>query len=328
MSCCKKIVITIKLPDCYSEPSECGQGTGGNQGSSSQPIPTPLLVIPCLAGDQGTRPVPVATALANQSIQVDIANPAARGGWNEFQIQLSCVIANLGSVQSAAALVDFYAGAALWAAGHDTLSPAQVQADVHLIGRGTGRVPPGSAATVFCSKYWVPGSAAAAQQGVLVQARDLLMDPITTPFDAINDRHVARNDQVMASVIISQGAATLKGTYLFDLDVGVQSGRGGVLPGADIWWEQKTVALRQMTPQNGASITNLGPVDFNSLAALYLQSLAYASTPIVGNNDSTNELVNGDVFAVRTTGGNYAKVLVTAYGYDMGIQWVTYAAPP
>jgi hypothetical protein len=202
MSCCKNVIITIKLPACYSEDEDCGDGTNGTQGPP-QPIPTPFLVIPCLAGDQGSRPVPVATAIANQSIAVTIANPTDPGGWTNFQIQFSCVVANLGAVASPAALVEFYTGAAIgvWSAGHDTLTPAQVQADVQLLGRVSATIPPGSAATVTCPKYWVPGSAAAAQQGVLVQVRDLFTDPITAPFDAINDRHVARFDEVMDPVI-------------------------------------------------------------------------------------------------------------------------------
>jgi hypothetical protein len=40
----------------------------------------------------------------------------------------------------------------------------------------------------------------AAQQGILVQVRDLFTDPWTAPFDAVNDRHVARNDGVMLKV--------------------------------------------------------------------------------------------------------------------------------
>jgi len=290
-------------------------------------VPTSFLVIPCVPGDPGTRPISTALAITSKAIKATIANGDR---WDDFQIQLSCMVANLGAVASPVALIEFYTGAAIgiWTPGHDTLTPAQVRADVQLVGRTTFTAPPGAITTVNCPSFWVPGSSDAARQGVLVQVTNLFTDPWTAPFDAVNDRHVARNDRVVASMIISQGAATLKGTYLFDLDVGVQSGRGAVPPGADIWWEQKTNSRRQMTPKNGAGIINLGPVDFNSLSSRHLQSLTYASTPIVGNNDSTNELVNGDVFAVRTTGGNYAKVLVTAYGYDMGIQWMTYAAPP
>ena len=36
----------------------------------------------------------------------------------------------------------------------------------------------------------------------------------------------------------------------------------------------------------------------------------------------------GDVFAVRTNQGNYAKVKVLTYGYDLQIRWVTYRANP
>ena len=38
-----------------------------------------------------------------------------------------------------------------------------------------------------------------------------------------------------------------------------------------------------------------------------------------------NQLVNGDVFAVLTNQGNYAKVKVLEYGYNLQIQWVTYS---
>ena len=37
-------------------------------------------------------------------------------------------------------------------------------------------------------------------KGILVQVRDLFTDPWTAPFDAINDRHVGRNDYTMPLV--------------------------------------------------------------------------------------------------------------------------------
>lgn len=124
-----------------------------------------------------------------------------------------------------------------------------------------------------------------------------------------------------ASSVVSQNNVTLKGTFTFDLDTGVE---GGVSPAADIWWDQKTTVLREMAPFSTAKIINLGFVDFNSITAANLQSQAYATTPIPGNNDASNKLVNGDVFAVKTTSGNFAKVKVVTYGYDMVIQYVTY----
>ena len=48
--------------------------------------------------------------------------------------------------------------------------------------------------------------------------------------------------------------------------------------------------------------------------------------PIKVNFNIENNLINGDVFAVITNSGNYAKVQVTDYGYNLGIKWVTYAA--
>jgi hypothetical protein len=126
------------------------------------------------------------------------------------------------------------------------------------------------------------------------------------------------------TVVASAPSTVLKGTFTFDLDTGAQ---GGVSANADIWWDQQTTVLRQMAVMNSAKIVNLGAVDFNSLTAPALQALTYGTTPIPGNNDPTNKLVNGDVFAVKTTLGNYAKVKVLNYGYDITIQWVTYNIP-
>lgn len=121
--------------------------------------------------------------------------------------------------------------------------------------------------------------------------------------------------------IVSSGAGILHGTFLFDFDTGTE-GSG------DVWWEQVDATVRQMVPQGTAQIVNIGVVDFNSVTPTSLQGLAYSTTPIDGNNDASNQLVNGDVFAVLTNGGNFAKVQVLNYGYDLAIQWVTYQLNP
>ncbi|MGH8833679.1 MAG: hypothetical protein ACRDWG_01585 [Actinomycetes bacterium] len=198
---CRKVVITIEIPDC--DPcAGVGPSDGTEIGGLSQPVPTPFLVIPCVTGDTGTRPVPAAQALYSQAISWTVANPAAPGGWNDFQVQLSCAVANLGAVASPSAMIEFYTGTAIgiWQHGHAALTPAEVKAGVQLVGRANFTAPPGSVTTVTCPRYWVPGSADAAQQGVLVQVRDLFTDPWTAPFDAVNDRHVARNDGIMQKV--------------------------------------------------------------------------------------------------------------------------------
>ena len=123
------------------------------------------------------------------------------------------------------------------------------------------------------------------------------------------------------SSVVSSGTTTLKGTFIFDLDTGVQ---GSAPANADIWWDQQTTVQRQMVPQNNAAIFNLGVINFGAIDANNLEFLPYATTPINGSSDATNKLVTGDVFAVRTTQGNFAKVKVITYGYDLQIQWVTY----
>lgn len=122
--------------------------------------------------------------------------------------------------------------------------------------------------------------------------------------------------------IVSSGTTTLHGTYTFDLDTGTE----GVddRDEADIWWEQETSVERQMTPWGDAEITNLGVVNYGGLSSAELQRFDYGDDPINGDDDASNELVDGDVFAVRTNQGNYAKVRVVDYGYDMDIEWTTY----
>jgi hypothetical protein len=130
--------------------------------------------------------------------------------------------------------------------------------------------------------------------------------------------------QSLASTV-SQGNATIKGTWLFDCESG-----SNVSPGtnADIWWEQEDSIKRKMVPLGNAKIINLGAVDFNLVTPCVIQSYMYTNTPITGNNDASNKLVAGDVFCVLTNEGNYCKIKVIAYGYDLQVQWVTYKLNP
>jgi hypothetical protein len=132
---------------------------------------------------------------------------------------------------------------------------------------------------------------------------------------------LSRLNLFRTGTIVSSGTGVLHGTWHFDFDAGVQVTNIAV---ADVWWEQKTAVLRDLVPQHGATVVNLGHVDFASITPDTLSSLTYSTTPIVGNNDPTNKLTTNDVFAVRTSSGNYAKVKVVAYGYNLQLQWVTY----
>ena len=125
--------------------------------------------------------------------------------------------------------------------------------------------------------------------------------------------------------IVSQGTIVITGTWIFDCEAGTL---GGVGSAGDIWWEQIDTVRRQMVPQNGAKIVNLGLVNFNAITPVQLQNLLYSTTPIPGNNDASNKLVVGDVFAVLTNAGNFTKVKVLSYGYDLKVQWATYKLGP
>lgn len=106
----------------------------------------------------------------------------------------------------------------------------------------------------------------------------------------------------------------------FDFDAGVVSGFN---EDVDVFWQQHTSTTRAMTPRNGATIANLGVVDFNAITPADLMGLTYGTTPIDGS-DVGNVLVPGDVFAVHTNAGNYAKAKVVTWGYSITIEWVTY----
>ena len=126
---------------------------------------------------------------------------------------------------------------------------------------------------------------------------------------------------------VSSGTWTLQGTYSFDFDAGVQNTALNQ-PSMDVFWEQYTSTTRGLQAINGAGIYNLGTsTNFANLTFADLQGLTYGSGAIDGS-DASNQLVQGDVFAVKTNAGNYAKVLVTgpfgaANGYGLPIQWQT-----
>ncbi len=129
---------------------------------------------------------------------------------------------------------------------------------------------------------------------------------------------------------VSSGNVIIPGTFSFDFDAGVID-NFVTDPGADVFWEQFTSTTRGLNPENGATIVNLGTVDFASITLAQLQGLSYGSTGLDGS-DLSSVLVIGDVFAVHTSDGNYAKVLVTDMlvpGQDNGlpIQWETLSAP-
>jgi TolB protein len=127
----------------------------------------------------------------------------------------------------------------------------------------------------------------------------------------------------LATPFVSRGQGRLYGLQLFDFETGVS-----VLMYGDVHWEQMTAVERRLNPSDGALITNLGVVNYDAIGLAELKGYTYGSDPINGNDDPSNQLVVGDVFAVKTSDGNYAKAKVVTYGYDLELQWNTYPDRP
>jgi uncharacterized protein (TIGR03437 family) len=113
------------------------------------------------------------------------------------------------------------------------------------------------------------------------------------------------------------GTQALTAGSSFSLDTGATVSSGG-----DILWSGTSIALQGKA--TGYNLGNLGASAFSVLSQATLSSFAagFNQTPI-----PASVLVVGDVFAVKTNGGNYAAALVTAAsGTSLTIQFVTYGA--
>jgi hypothetical protein len=78
-------------------------------------------------------------------------------------------------------------------------------------------------------------------------------------------------------------------------------------------------ALDQVAQWDQVSMQKI-PIDIIAKPMRRIPPIIDDGPPIINRN----QLVNGDVFAVLTNQGNYAKVKVLEYGYNLQIQWVTY----
>lgn len=114
---------------------------------------------------------------------------------------------------------------------------------------------------------------------------------------------------------ITRSSIVIQGTYHYDFDL---------VSNTDVWWDQVTSTERKMVPENGATIANIGVTKFANVTLSQLKGKSYSTASLDGNNDSSNQLVNGDVWAVHTDLGSYVKVLVTSYGYNLTVTYVWY----
>ena len=117
------------------------------------------------------------------------------------------------------------------------------------------------------------------------------------------------------------GTVTLATGDRFSFDTGVTLPNGSA--SGDVRFSGTSVA-----PQGSVGIFNYrtsgaaGTAMYNSLTQQALAALSYTELTL-----NTAALVVGDVFAVHTAGGFYAKVLITSYtSGSLGLQYTTYGA--
>jgi len=114
----------------------------------------------------------------------------------------------------------------------------------------------------------------------------------------------------------------VRGTWSYDLDVGAETSAPNR---ADFWWDQVDAVKRMIVPKNSAQFNVLGIRDFGSLGYADLKGLSYSSQPIDGSNQTFNHIPQGTVVAYRTKEGRFGKFRVDQYGYNLNIEWVTFA---
>ncbi|MGD0870615.1 MAG: hypothetical protein ABSB88_13740 [Bryobacteraceae bacterium] len=112
------------------------------------------------------------------------------------------------------------------------------------------------------------------------------------------------------------GTPTLAANTALSLDTGATSSSGG-----DLLWSGTS-----LTPQGNATAYNIGPGG-PSTYSLYTQQVLSALGSLYSKSAiPASSLAVGDVFAVKTNGGNYAKLLVTAIGTSISLQFDTFGA--
>ena len=209
-------------------PKRKKDGNSGKPGS----VATPYLVIQAGPTDTGAAPRDPAQGWYNGSVRLLSSAGASESAPASGINTVECVVHNLGLAPAWGGMANFFVA-----------SPTELDALNHgsatvpkLIGRVPFQVQPGSSATVRCP--WTPDPAHPERTSLLVQAYDLLLDPLAASgaWDSLHDRHVGRLDCTADFV------GTWEGSLLF------LPGRVQNLPG---------LPTRIVVRQNGLQITGV-----------------------------------------------------------------------
>ena len=147
------------------------------------PTLTPYLVVPAYEGDTGDDPTRRREARkAGDAVVIENfwgvrMAPVSAGVWS-----IICYVRNLGPMASYGGLAVFYTGQV----PHSSPGEVKLPTEWNVLGYGGFTAAPGALIEVQCPHTW----AGTLPIGVLVQAYDPFIDPITSAFDPFNDRHV------------------------------------------------------------------------------------------------------------------------------------------
>ena len=112
--------------------------------------------------------------------------------------------------------------------------------------------------------------------------------------------------------VVSSCNLVIKGTWVVDIEACTLENSG------DLQWKQFTNSeYRYLMPHGNAQAVNLGIVDFDSITdpAIY-----HYSDKTINGGVSNNSIPSGTVVLVKTVEGNYAKMLVEKYGYNLTVK--------
>ena len=150
------------------------------------PTATAYLVVPSVAGDTGARPAQIGAGHAVGVEILDAAGGVVQTPAAGQSYRLRATIVNLGATASYAGLANFFV---------DTRADFKVdranQTGPPAQGRTGFMVRSHATVVVESPNLWTPADATEAAKAVLVQAYDLVLDPLGSPFDWFGNRHVA-----------------------------------------------------------------------------------------------------------------------------------------
>ena len=202
---------TIKRPGKSGNGNGSHQGKGEKQKFTAPTIPsfqlpresrkhyTPYLLVRDAAGDTGARPLPGGTVFwESPDVWVESSlgiNQPVVGEPNRVFARVT----NLGWQYATGVTVKFY-----WA----DPSLAITETSANLFGIGFADIPSGWSVVVESRKPWVPVEENGGHECLIAEAYIPVFDPLTSPMDPVDDRHVGQKNEQLVQVAAGMAFTT------------------------------------------------------------------------------------------------------------------------